>query len=70
MKKKGNFKIKVPVTMSTYVNICIRMVTDMAGLFQIKLRARYLLLKIIMKLEVMNPGTAQLKPYFGVPRRW
>ena len=44
--------------MSTYVNICIRMVTDMAGLFQIKLRARYLLLKIIMKLEVMNPGTA------------
>lgn len=58
MEKKGNFKIKVPVTMSTYVNIRIRMVTGMAGLFQIKLSAHYLLLQIIMKLKVMNPGIA------------
>ena len=57
-KKKGNFKIKVPVTMSTYVNICIRMVTGMAGLFQIKLSAHYLSLQIIMKLKFMNPGIA------------
>ena len=42
--------------MSTYVNICIRMVTGMAGLFQIKLSAHYLSLQIIMKLKVMNPG--------------
>lgn len=44
--------------MSTYVNIRIRMVTGMAGLFQIKLSAHYLLLQIIMKLKVMNPGIA------------
>ena len=51
IRKKENLKIRVPTMISTYVNICIRILTGMAGLFQIKLSVCYLLLQTILKLK-------------------
>lgn len=51
IRKKENFKIRVPTMISNYVNIRTRMLTGMAGLFQIKLSICYVLLQPILKLK-------------------